>query len=106
MMKNLRKKKEVIRRITTNQDRNENKKEGELKLAEIAKARARPLSVASKMILREEANSATPLCSLADVIEKKYGTKPHHPDDIRKWIHGNKSRPKPDLAYPGSISAD
>ncbi len=84
------------------EERANNKKEGELKATEVpqerSRARKKPLSILSNKMIREDANKSTPTPGLSDFIRKKYGSTQTDDNQIRKAPPN-----RPDLAFPGSI---
>jgi hypothetical protein len=78
--KKIQQKKKALQRIRTRDIKIEDKEDGELKgqlkTAEVAKARSRSLSVASNKVLREEASSKKPAPGFSEFFRNKHGDSP------------------------------
>lgn len=92
------------RKIKKALQREEDAKDGDLKntLDEVRKARAKPASIGSRIVLREDAASANPTPGFSDFVRKKHKNSPtlsHLPTDDRDArsyaIKNLRANPKP-----------
>ena len=96
------KQREPLRRAKKALQRKEDAKDGELKNnpEEIKKARARPISAASKKVLRENEDNNTPTPGFSDFVRKKHADSsglsrlPTDEEGARRYATKN-LRPKP-----------
>ena len=85
--KKIRQNKEAIRRVEKRSVRSEDDKESALKAQDARKARAMPLSAASRKVLREEENSKKPAPGFSEFVRNKHEDSPklaHLPKETEK----------------------